>query len=208
VAALNEPLSVARHMVNRGRVTPESRVVVFGAGPIGLGGLLWLKLFGVKHVAVAEILADRRERALALGADAVIDPASENLTARLLELHGRSKNGLGLPRPDTDVYFDAAGAQAVVDAAIASAKSDARLVIAGVHKKPVTIDTNAMLLSELTITTSMGYPTEIFETTKDLAANWRRFEPLISHRIPFAQVEHAIELARTPGAAEKVVVVF
>ena len=208
VAALNEPLSVARHMVNRGRPSPESQVVVFGAGPIGLGALLWLKLFGVKHVVVADPLPGRRERALAFGADAVIDPASEKVAKRLLELHGRAQNSLGLPRPGTDLYFDAAGAQAVVDAAIASAKSDAKLVIAGVHKKPVTIDTNAMMMSELTITTSLGYPTEIFETTKDLVANWRRFEPLISHRIPFADVEQAIQLAATPGAAEKVVVVI
>jgi (R,R)-butanediol dehydrogenase/meso-butanediol dehydrogenase/diacetyl reductase len=172
VAALNEPLAVARHMVNRGSPSPESQVIVFGAGPIGLGALLWLRLLGVKHVAVADLLPDRRERALALGADAVIDPAQENVTARLLELHGGAKNSLGLPRPGTDLYFDAAGAQAVIDAAIASAKSDARLVIAGVHKKRVTIDTNAMLLSELTLTMSLGYPTEIFETTKDLVANW------------------------------------
>jgi (R,R)-butanediol dehydrogenase / meso-butanediol dehydrogenase / diacetyl reductase len=208
VAALNEPLAVARHMVNRGQPSPESQVLIFGAGPIGLGALLWLKLFGVKHVAVADLLSDRRQRALALGADAVIDPASENVPKRLLALHGRAANGLGLPRPSTDVYYDAAGAQAVVDAAIASARSDARLVIAAVHKKPVTIDTNAMLLSELTITTSMGYPTEIFETTKDLVANWQRFAPLISHRIPFAEVQHAIQLASTPGAADKVVVLI
>jgi 2-desacetyl-2-hydroxyethyl bacteriochlorophyllide A dehydrogenase len=208
VAALNEPLAVARHMVNRGCASRESQVLIFGAGPIGLGALLWLKLFGVKHVVVADLLADRRERALALGADAVVDPASENVAKRLLALHGRATNGLGRARPNTDLYFDAAGAQAVVDAAIASAKSDARLVIAAVHKKPVTIDTNAMLLSELTITTSLGYPTEIFETTKDLVTNWRRFAPLISHRIPFAEVEHAIRLASTPGAAEKVVVVM
>lgn len=208
VAALNEPLAVARHMVSRGNPCPESQVLVFGAGPIGLGALLWLQLLGVKHVAVADILPDRRGRALALGARAVIDPAAENVTKRLIELHGRSKNGLGLPRAGTDVYYDAAGAQSVVDTAIASAKSGARLVIAAVHKKPVTIDTNAMLLSELTLTMSMGYPTEIFETTRDLVENWQRFAPLISHRIPFAEVEHALQLASTPGAADKVVVVF
>lgn len=208
VAALNEPLAVARHMVSRGRPTPESRVLIFGAGPIGLGALLWLQLLGVTEVVVADLLADRRERALALGASAVIDPASENVTARLLALHGRAKNGLGLPRPNTDLYYDAAGAQAVVDAAIASAKSDARLVIAALYKKPVSIDTTSMLMSEFTITTSMGYPTEIFEVTQDLAVHWRRFAPIISHTIPFAEVERAIELAATPGAAEKVVVVI
>ena len=63
-----------------------------------------------------------------------------------------------------------------------------------------------MLRSELTLMASMGYPTEIFEVTTELATNWPRFAKLISHRVPFAEVAQAYELALTPGAAEKVVV--
>ena len=37
VAALNEPMAVARHAVNRVAPQPSDKVVVFGAGPIGLG---------------------------------------------------------------------------------------------------------------------------------------------------------------------------
>jgi threonine dehydrogenase-like Zn-dependent dehydrogenase len=51
VAALNEPMAVARHCVNRAQARPADKAVVFGAGPIGLGVTIWLKLAGVAHVA-------------------------------------------------------------------------------------------------------------------------------------------------------------
>lgn len=53
VAALNEPMAVARHFVNRANPRTEETAIIFGAGPIGLGAAIWLKLGGVKHVVVA-----------------------------------------------------------------------------------------------------------------------------------------------------------
>ena len=63
---------------------------MFGAGPIGLGTTIWLKLRGVQHVALADVIAERLETALAVGADAAIDSSREDLTARLTELHGQA----------------------------------------------------------------------------------------------------------------------
>ncbi|MGW2524920.1 theronine dehydrogenase, partial [Streptomyces sp. NPDC001617] len=75
-------------------------------------------------------------------------------------------------------------------------------------KKGADIDLGGMLRSELTLIASQGYPTEIFEVTPELVEHHERFAKLISHRVPFAEAEHAFELAMTPGAAEKVVVTF
>ncbi|MEU4688162.1 hypothetical protein [Actinoplanes sp. NPDC023714] len=77
-----------------------------------------------------------------------------------------------------------------------------------VHKKPVPVDFGGLLTTELTVVLSMGYPTEIFEVTKDLVEHWERYELLISDRIPFADAQRALELGSTPGAAEKVVVIL
>ncbi|WP_329331312.1 alcohol dehydrogenase catalytic domain-containing protein [Streptomyces sp. NBC_00663] len=206
VAALNEPMAVARHCVNRSEAGPDDRVVVFGAGPIGLGAAIWLKLRGVRHVVVADVIPARLEKALAVGADAVIDSAQEDMTARLTELHGQAANALGQPRPGTDIYIDAAGAPAVFDTVIANAKWHAKLVMVAVQKKGSEIDLGGMLRSELTLVASQGYPTEIFEVTPELAEHQERFARLISHRVPFSDAERAYELALTPGAAEKVVV--
>ena len=206
VAALNEPMAVARHCVNRSEARTTDKVVVFGAGPIGLGATIWLKLRGVEHVVVADVIPARLDTALAVGADAVIDSSREDVAARLAELHGKGVNSLGQPRPATDIYIDAAGVAAVVNTALTSAKWGAKLVTVAVHKKPEPIDLGAILRSEMTIIGSQGYPTEIFEVTAELAEHQDRFARLISHRVPFTDVEQAYKLALTPGAAEKVVV--
>ncbi|NUT27727.1 MAG: zinc-binding dehydrogenase [Streptomyces sp.] len=208
VAALNEPMAVARHCVNRSEAKPGDKVVVFGAGPIGLGATIWLKLRGVEHVVVADVIPERLETALAVGADAVINSAEEDVTERLTELHGPAANALGQPRAGTDIYVDAAGAPAVFQAAVDSAKWGARMVMVAVQKKSDAIDLGGMLRSELTLIASQGYPTEIFEVTAELAEHHERFARLISHRVPFGEVERAFGLAMTPGAAEKVVVTF
>ncbi|KPI05831.1 L-threonine 3-dehydrogenase [Actinobacteria bacterium OK074] len=208
VAALNEPMAVARHAVNRSEAGPEDTVLIYGAGPIGLGAAIWLKLRGVKHVVVADVIPERLETALAVGADAVINSAKENVTERLTELHGQAANALGQPRPATDIYIDAAGVAAVVNTTVESAKWGAKLVMVAVQKKGADIDLGGMLRSELTLIASQGYPTEIFEVTSELAEHHERFAKLISHRVPFTEAPHAFELALTPGAAEKVVVTF
>ncbi|MEU2427639.1 zinc-binding dehydrogenase [Streptomyces sp. NPDC007851] len=207
VAALNEPMAVSRHAVNRSGAGPDDKVVVFGAGPIGLGAVIWLKLRGVRHVVVADVIPSRLEKALAVGADAVVDSGREDVTARLTELHGQSANALSQPRPGTGIYFDAAGAPAVFDTVVANARWHARLVMVAVQKEGE-VDLGGMLRSELTLIASQGYPTEIFEVTPELVEHHERFAKLISHRVPFTEVERAFELARTPGAAEKVVVTF
>ncbi|MFC7260269.1 zinc-dependent alcohol dehydrogenase [Streptomyces lutosisoli] len=208
VAALNEPMAVARHAVNRSEAKPSDKVVVFGAGPIGLGATIWLKLRGVEHVVVADVIPERLETALSVGADAVINSATEDITARLTELHGQAANALGQARAGTDIYIDAAGAPAVFNATIAAAQWGAKMVMVAVQKKSDAIDLAGMLRSELTLIASQGYPTEIFEVTQEIAEHHERFAKLISHRIPFAEAERAFELTLTPGAAEKVVVTF
>jgi 2-desacetyl-2-hydroxyethyl bacteriochlorophyllide A dehydrogenase len=208
VAALNEPMAVARHGVNRTGVKPGDAVVVFGAGPIGLGATIGFKRSGARSVVVADVIPSRLEKALAVGADAVINSAEEDVAARLTELHGTGTTAMGRPRAGTDIYLDAAGAPAVIDTALAAAKQGATLGIVGVHKKPVPVDFGALLGAEITIVTAMGYPEEIFQVTKEIAADWDPFSLIISDRFSFTDVVQALKTASTPGAADKVVVVF
>ncbi|MEP6479389.1 MAG: zinc-binding dehydrogenase [Rhodoglobus sp.] len=209
VAALNEPMAVARHAVNRLDPKPADKVAVFGAGPIGLGVVLSLKRRGVAHVVVVDIVPNRLEKALLVGADAVINSAEENVVERLVELHGQS-TGLGLRglKSATDGYVDAAGAPAVIATVLEAAGHGAEVVVVAVHKRPVEFDLGALLTTELTVKLSMGYPTEIFEVTDDIIENWEKYALLVSDRIPFSRVQDALELASQPGVAEKVVVVF
>jgi L-iditol 2-dehydrogenase len=207
VAALNEPMAVARHGVNRCRPKPGDKVVVFGAGPVGLGAVLAFKSLGVAHVVVADVIAARLEKALQVGADVVINSAEEDVIARLVELHGEGE-AMFPGKAGTDVYLDAAGAKPVVDTALAAAKRGATLGIVGVHKEPVPVEFANVMSNEITIVGSMGYPDEIFEVTKDLIANWQTYALIVSHAIPFDDVGEALRMAGTPGATDKVVVTF
>ena len=207
VAALNEPMAVARHGVNRCQPKPSDKVVIFGAGPIGLGSSIAFKSLGVSHVVVVDLIPTRLEKALKVGADAVINSAEEDVAARLLELHGEGASIFG-DKAGTDIYFDAAGAPAVIDTALAAAKTGARLGVVAVHKQPVPVDFANIMSNEITIVGSMGYPDEIFEVTKDLVADWEKYAVIVSHTIPFDDVDEALKIASTPGAADKVVVTF
>ena len=207
VVALNEPMAVARHGVNRTQPKPSDKVVVFGAGPIGLGATIAYKSLGVEHVVVADLIPARLEKALKVGADAVINSAHDDVVTRLVELHG---DGAAMfpGKAGTDIFLDAAGAPAVVTAALTAAKNGAKLGVVAVHKEPIPIDFINIMSNEITIVGSMGYPDEIFEVTQDIIANWEKYAVIVSHTIPFDNVDEALRMAATPGAADKVVVTF
>lgn len=207
VAALNEPMAVALHAVNQVAPRPSDQVLVIGAGPIGLGITIALKSLGVKHVVVADILPSRLEKALQVGADAVINSKDQDVTARLIELHGDGES-VWPGRAGTDVFLDAAGVPAAVEMVLGAAKRGAKLGVVAVHKEPISVDFMNVMSNELTIVGSMGYPTEIFEVTKDIVDNWEKYQVIISYTFDFEDFDEAMQCVGTPGAAEKVIVTF
>lgn len=206
IAAMTEPLAVALHGVNRMQVKAGDKVVVFGCGPIGLGMVLWLVDRGITDVVALDLAPERRERALALGARVAFDPTKEDLRARLMELHGKgrvfSRETVG-----TDAFIDAAGAPNIVSDVVRIAKFQSRMVITAAHSKPVPLDLGAMLTTEMTITTAVGYPSEMPDVIAALPRLRDKIASLISHRFPFAQVIDAFGAAATPQSA-KVMVEF
>src|SRR5579875_235003 len=70
--ALAEPLAVALHGVMLAGVTPGARVMVMGAGPIGLGVAYWARRLGATRVAVTDLTLLQAERAMEMGATAFI----------------------------------------------------------------------------------------------------------------------------------------
>lgn len=201
IAALTEPLAVALHGVNRAEVKPGDKVVVFGCGPIGLGMILWLIDRGIEDVVALDLAPERLDRAKALGARAVLNPAREDVRARLLELHGSarvfSREAVG-----TDAYIDAAGAPNILSDVVGMAKYHSRLVVTAAHSKPVPLDLGAMLTTEMTITTAVGYPTEMDEVLAALPRLRDKAGPLISHRLPLSKVLEGLKIAATPQSVK------
>lgn len=200
IAAMTEPLSVALHGVNRGQVKAGDKVVVFGCGPIGLGMVLWLVDRGA-HVVALDLAPERLERAVALGANAVVNPATENVRERLIELHGTGRV-LNRDAVGTDVFIDAAGAPNILSDVIGMAKFQSRMVITAAHMKPVEINLGTMLTTEMTITTAVGYPDEMPEVVAALPRLKDKIASLISHRLPLDQVIEGLKIAATPQSAK------
>ena len=204
VAAMTEPLSVAMHGVNRAQVKPGDKVVVFGCGPIGLGMVLWLVDRGVTDVVALDLAPERLERAKALGARAVINPAKEDVAARLRELHGEARV-FSRAAVGTDAFIDAAGAPNILSDVVKMGKLHARMVVTAAYMKPVPLDLGAMLTTEMTITTAVGYPSEMPDVIAALPRLKDKVASLISHRFPFAKVLDAIGIAGTASSAKVMV---
>jgi (R,R)-butanediol dehydrogenase / meso-butanediol dehydrogenase / diacetyl reductase len=206
VAALSEPLAVALHGVNRTEAKPGDKVAVFGCGPIGLGMVLWLVDRGVTDVVALDLAPERLERAKALGARAVVNPAKENVAARLTELHG-AEQVMGRPAVGTDVFMDAAGAPNLLSDIARMGKWRARLVVTAAYMRPQEIDMGALLINEMSLTSAVGYPEEMpqvvaaFPRIRDKAAS------MISHRYGFDDILEALGVAGTPQSA-KVMIEF
>ncbi|GAB2986054.1 NAD(P)-dependent alcohol dehydrogenase [Actinotalea caeni] len=133
-AALLEPLSVGIAAVRKADVVPGSRVLVTGAGPIGVLTAAAAAAFGATEVVVSDPLASRRQIALRHGATAVHDPASGPL-----------------PEERFDALVDAAGVQATVDGGIRALRAGGTAVVVGMGSDRVDLDLFRVQSHELRI---------------------------------------------------------
>jgi (R,R)-butanediol dehydrogenase / meso-butanediol dehydrogenase / diacetyl reductase len=127
MGALVEPMAVAYHAATLGEVNDQSRALVFGAGPIGIGLWFALRGMGLTEIDVVEPSATRRSAIEALGAR-TLDPVSVDVPALIAERTG----GEGV-----DAAYDAAGVPAAVSAALKSLGEHRTLVSVAIYDKPL-----------------------------------------------------------------------
>ncbi|RPF50061.1 2,3-butanediol dehydrogenase [Aquisalibacillus elongatus] len=159
LAALVEPTAVVVHAIRRSAFKFGDRVAVFGAGPIGLLLSESLRAAGASQVIVVEVSEKRRELAKEMGADVVIDPTKEDAVKRIKELTGKG----------VDVAYDAAGVEATFNSSLDSVKPNGDFMIVSVFSEPISYNPAMQLISEKTISTSLGY-NHIFGEVIDLLA--------------------------------------
>jgi threonine dehydrogenase-like Zn-dependent dehydrogenase len=109
------------------------------------------------------------------------------------------------PAVGTDAFIDAAGSPRVITDVINMAKYHSRMVITAAYMKPFEVPFGTMLTSEMTITTAVGYPTEMPEVIAAMPRLKDKIASLISHRVPFAEVLGGLKLAGTPESAKVMV---
>ena len=193
-AALTEPLSCVLHDMKRYPVGTGDVVVIVGAGIMGLLHLVMARRTP-SFVIVSEPERTRREKALELGADAVIDPASEDYAARVNELSG----GRG-----ANVTYVTIGSPPAIEAAVAgAAKRGIVSLYASVHPRTatITLDPNTFHYREVTVSGSVAQERDDFLAAAELVG--RReidLRPLISRTFPLSRLADAFEAALQKNA--------
>jgi len=206
--ALVEPLAVSFHAINRADVQPGAKVALFGAGPIGLCLIIALRLKGIDDIIAFDLSAFRRERALALGARAALDPRERPPGDVLKEMHGTDLYAGFLPVAATDVYFEASGAPQVLPEIIDYARSNSDIVVVAIHKKPVSLNIEMMVAKEISLLTAVGYPTEMPDVVAMLDGVAPDLAPLISHRFAAEDFLQAFGTACNPESSAKVLIQY
>ena len=146
-AALTEPLAVALHAVTRSGARPGERVLVTGAGPIGLLAIAALRASAIDDVVASEPGPARRERARAVGAGATVTP--EQLAVPSLPMD--------LVDEPFDAVLECSGRAEATEAGLAQLRRGGRLVLVGTGVRWPRLDTNRVLLNELVVTGAYNY---------------------------------------------------
>jgi D-xylulose reductase len=195
-AVLMEPLAVAIHAVRLANVKPGNRVVVFGAGTVGLFCAAVAREFGASTVVSVDILEHRLSFAQkfvggSVGRTALPDqslPPEEN-AKRLVQTQ---ELGAG-----ADIVIDASGAEASVQTAIFSLRMGGTYVQAGMGKRIIAFPISELCEKEITAKGCFRYGAGDFDLEIHLVGQGKiPLSGLITKIFPFESATEAWETAR------------
>lgn len=199
-AALSEPVACVLRSVKRAQLMAGERVVIVGAGLMGLLHLQLAKRAGT-FVIVSEPDEERRAKALEEGADVAFDPLEDDY---IETVRGLSTSGRG-----ADVTFICvAHASTVLQGVQASANNGRVLCYSSFHPRGQTIevDPNIFHSKEVTLTGTMSQTREDFFEAAELISNGGiDLAPLVSATYPGSELERAFEAALTKDTYRVVV---
>ncbi|MBS8259233.1 Zn-dependent alcohol dehydrogenase [Roseibium polysiphoniae] len=195
-AALIEPLAVACHDVDRGRVAKDEDVLVIGGGPIGLLVALVARHAG-GNVIISEISENRLAYAAKLGFK-TINPKTEDAADQANALTG----GKG-----ADVVFEVSGTQPGVDLMTAAASTRGRIVMVAIHASKPAIDMFQFFWRELELFGARVYRPEDYDRAmKLLSEGVVDCNSFITDIKPLADIQGAFEaLTGNPSAIKSMI---
>ncbi|MGH0030558.1 MAG: zinc-binding dehydrogenase, partial [Myxococcota bacterium] len=193
--ALVEPLAVGLHAVKKAALAPGARVLVVGAGPIGLATALWARFFGAGAVVVSEMAASRRDLSERFGATGVVDPAGEEVGARFAALAG------GAP----DVVFECVGVPGLIQECVGLVRPRGQVVVVGVCMQPDTILPGVAVMKEVALQFVVAYEKQDFDFTLRMLDQGRiASEEMVTDVVGFDRFSQAFEELKQPTTQCKV----
>jgi len=170
--AFIEPIAVTLHVLRQSGMEPGARVLVFGAGAIGILTAQWASILGAREV----VIADLRDESLAIAAECRIGKVINPRSAEFKSLSG------------FDFIFEAAGSTAALLLAIELAAPRATLTVVGRETKDTVVPLPAfehLMRKELTVKGCWGYDLrqDADLVYKVLEAGQLILTPMITHRL-------------------------
>lgn len=155
--AIIEPLAVALHGVRLSGMQAGDRVLVLGAGPIGLAAAFWAKRLGARQVIVQDVTEWQRTRALEMGADGFIAEPADPLGASDAAFKGIKP----------DVVFECVGIPGLIAQAVSQVRNRGTILLLGLCTRPDTFNSFAMLSKEVRLVTSAFFTRQDYEQALD-----------------------------------------
>ena len=198
-AVLVEPYTIGYHCVERSEIQPEETALVVGVGAIGLTVVDILKAKGCRVIA-ADLSEFRRNKARTMGADETIDPGSEDLRGRVLEL--TQGEGAG-------VVFEATGVSKVMSMTEDLVAAGGTIVIVGLTNDKVCFTGINFTKREMTIKGSRNSVGAFEPVLKLMSEGKLHQKELLTKKFPFDQAVEAFAYTVKNIATEgKVVLEF
>lgn len=197
-SALIEPVSIAMRTVVRGRVAPEDRVVVFGAGPIGQAVAL-----AATDRGAAVLLLDREETRLgygrAIGADVHGVETADDAVARAREWAGDE---------GPEVVIEATGVPDLLQQGLELVAQAGRVVVVGLSDSDAPIRVGRLPFKEIDVLGVSCCNGDEFAAAVDLVSRRRDVAaPLVTHQFALADAPEAMDFAiHHPAEVMKAVV--
>jgi L-iditol 2-dehydrogenase len=190
-AALIEPLSVGLWANRRAGTGIGSRVLVTGAGPIGVLAALSAQAAGAAWIGLADVHPARLEAARKFDVDDVID----------------ARSGVDYADFRPDVLLECSGAPAVVTAGIRALQPLGHAVLVGMGPAPEqSLPVSAIQNRELTVTGTFRYAHTYPDAIALVAAGRIDLDALVGARLPLAESEAALKMGHTDPSVLKTVV--
>jgi 2-desacetyl-2-hydroxyethyl bacteriochlorophyllide A dehydrogenase len=188
--ALIEPLAVATHAVRRADVKLGEKVLILGAGAIGILIAALCRASGATEVAIVDFSDFRLNKALEMGATTIINPKRENLEEKVAQL--TDSRGM-------DKTFECVGLQQTLVQAMTSLKKNGLATVVGIFEEPMaTIPATRFITHEIKVQGSQGYCWDFpiaLAMTKTI-----QLGKLITHTFPLEELETALKTAMDPSS--------
>lgn len=214
-AALTEPMAVGWHAVRKARLNSDEVPLVIGCGPVGLAVIAALKIAGAGPIVASDFSQRRRELALAMGADVVVDPAATSPFAcwqDMARLPPEDAPATGIltppgPRYRPAVIFECVGVPGVIDQIMANAARGARIVVVGVCMETDRFMPIFGINKELNLQFVLAYtPDEFALSLRHIADGRVPVENLLTGEVGLDGVADAFETLASPEHHCKIMV--